>query len=287
MGLDDILKLQQEINSRRLPKTVDSLLKAQQKFVKLNKHLATVSGRPAGVNWLPSKPGGLVKYYSAFNKVSSYLSLLHVSPLAVISTSPVAPINTSPLSPQFALFNILFRKFDIPFFDEPRISGIEEDGMGSGYSAGETQIPRIITDIYNDHSLFNKVEPREFEEIMAELLRAQGYEVELTKQTRDGGYDIIALRSLGGNIPFKMLVECKRHKNKVGVGIIRSFKEVVMSNNANLGLIATTGLFTSGAWKKKEQTPYLLDFRDKDAIIAWVEDYVASRNKTTTIMYLG
>lgn len=287
MSLKDVLKLQQQINSTKLSKSVSDLLTTQQTFVKLNKYLATVSGRPAEEHWLTPKPGSLVKYLTAFHKMNSYLSHLHISPVARISTSSVAPINTSPLSPEFALLNIMFRKFDIPSFEEPRISGIEEDRMRGGYSAGETQIPKIITDIYNDHSIFNKVESRQFEEIMAELLRSQGYKVELTKQTKDGGYDILALASLKGNIPVKVLVECKRYKNKVGVGIIRSFKEVVMSNDANMGIIATTGLFTTGAWRKKEQTPYLLDFRDKDAIISWVEDYMTTRNKTTNITYLS
>lgn len=200
---------------------------------------------------------------------------LLLSPAAEIDTSPVAPIDTSPLNPNFAL---QFREFIL--HREPEEKEVLPESTEIPTSAGDSQISRIITDIYKDHSLFTKVEPWEFEEIMAELLRSQGYQVELTKRTKDGGYDIIALRSLAGNIPFKSLVECKRYKNKVGVGIIRSFKDVVMTNNANMGIIATTGLFTAGAWKKKEQTPYLLDFRDKDAIVAWVKDYVANRNGT-------
>src|SRR5215211_5952306 len=36
-----------------------------------------------------------------------------------------------------------------------------------------------------------EISPRQFEEIIAELFFREGYEVELTKQTRDGGYDIV------------------------------------------------------------------------------------------------
>jgi HJR/Mrr/RecB family endonuclease len=231
-------------------------------------------------------PTNVNRYYNSINKLSFLSRQFLATPLMEIPTSPAAQIPTSPVSEMaLELYALLYRDFDL-YNSTPSISGLEDPQVDSSIVVGQTQIQRIITDIYNDNSLFATVKPHEFEEVIAELLRHQGYEVQLTKHTRDGGYDIIALANLRGNIPFKMLVECKRHKNKVGVGVIRSFKEVVMSNNANLGLIATTGLFTSDAWKKREQTPYLLDFRDRQAIIKWVEEYMAARTKAP-IIYLG
>jgi hypothetical protein len=52
--------------------------------------------------------------------------------------------------------------------------------------------------------------PQQFEELAAEIFRSHGFDVELTSRTRDGGYDIIAIKH---NAPtsFRVLVEAKRH----------------------------------------------------------------------------
>lgn len=137
-----------------------------------------------------------------------------------------------------------------------------------------SRIKKIITDIYYDNSVLHIIEPRQFEEIVAEILYSKGFEVELTKQTRDKGFDIIALKYIDGFVPLKFLVECKRYtREKVGVEIIRSFKEVLATENANRGIIVTTSYFSKEATKKKDNSPYLLDYKDKDNVIEWVQEY--------------
>lgn len=136
-------------------------------------------------------------------------------------------------------------------------------------------IKKTILDIYGKNNQLFNIKPRQFEELMAELLTNRGFQVELTKQTRDGGYDIIALYKVADLGTMKWLVECKRFtREKVGIEVIRSFKEVIQSNNVNRGIIATTSYFTADAIKKKQETPYLLDFLDKDAILKWIFEYV-------------
>lgn len=137
---------------------------------------------------------------------------------------------------------------------------------------------RIIVDIYRDHTTLLKLSPREFEQTVAELLSAQGFKVELTKQTRDDGYDILAIMQLGAHQPLKFLVECKRYtKEKIGVEIIRSFKEVIATEKANRGIIVTTSYFTKDAIKKQAEIPYLLDYKDKDAVMEWVAQYISEK----------
>lgn len=137
------------------------------------------------------------------------------------------------------------------------------------------RIQKVIFDIYRDNSILYQITPFEFEKMIAELLAFQGFKVELTKQTKDGGYDIIALRYIDNHNPLKFLVECKRFAEKRGVNveIIRSFKEVIQSENANRGIIVTTSYFTTNAVKKQNEVPYLLDFKDKNDIIRWIGDY--------------
>jgi HJR/Mrr/RecB family endonuclease len=140
------------------------------------------------------------------------------------------------------------------------------------------RIKRLLQDIYNDNNKILTLNSWEFEEMIAELLVTQGYKVELTKRTKDNGYDIIALLNLHLHNPVKFLVECKRYsKRKVGVEIIRSFKEVIDTEKANRGIIVTTSYFTKGALQKQAEIPYLLDYRDKDKVIEWVQEYFSSQ----------
>ena len=76
----------------------------------------------------------------------------------------------------------------------------------------------ILRLLKNEPDLVWKLPPRKFEEIVAEILDRQGYQIELTPASGDGGFDIYAARKDGLG-RFLYLVECKRYvpPNKVGV----------------------------------------------------------------------
>jgi len=138
------------------------------------------------------------------------------------------------------------------------------------------RIKRLITEVYRNNQKLFTVDPRDFEEMIAELLRFQQFEVELTKRTKDGGVDIIAVKS-AGEFPVRFMVECKRFaKNrKISVDIVRSFRDVVRTHGANMGIIVTSSYFSVDAKKdSKRFSPYLLDFKDHDDVIRWVNQYV-------------
>lgn len=136
------------------------------------------------------------------------------------------------------------------------------------------RIQKVLYDIYKDNNNLLTLNCWDFEEMVAELLSKQGYKVELTQKTKDNGYDIIALMNIKMQTPLKFLVECKRYVHrKVGIEVIRSFKEVIDTEKANRGIIVTTSYFTKGALQKQAEIPYLLDYRDKDKVIEWVKDY--------------
>lgn len=95
---------------------------------------------------------------------------------------------------------------------------------------------------------FYKLKPREFEEVMAEIYNRLGYDVELTKKTRDGGKDIILRKSdlVGDYIYY---VECKQFSPNiaVGIGIVKEFLGTIVSDKPNGGIIATTSFFSRDA----------------------------------------
>lgn len=134
-------------------------------------------------------------------------------------------------------------------------------------------IHRIIWDLYHDNANLFKISPRQFEEVIAEMLAADSFKVRLTSQTKDDGYDIEAIKNICG-FDVRFLVECKRNfENPVGINVVRSFNDVLMRERANKGVIITTSHFTKGAWKRKHEMGHLLDLKQRDDFFVWVDRY--------------
>ncbi len=87
---------------------------------------------------------------------------------------------------------------------------------------------------------------REFELLVGEVFRLQGYEVtELGGKGPDGGVDLILRRDQE-----KFLVQCKQWKAfKVGVAVVRELYGVMAVQGAAGGFVVTSGSFTDEAIK--------------------------------------
>jgi restriction system protein len=115
--------------------------------------------------------------------------------------------------------------------------------------------PKIITvqnqlalDLKRRPSDVHKINPREFEELIAELLSDMGLEVKLTPKANDGGRDILAFihSGIGKHL---CLVEAKKYREdrKVGIGLVRSLYGVLTDEHANSAMMVTTSSFTKPA----------------------------------------
>jgi restriction system protein len=103
-----------------------------------------------------------------------------------------------------------------------------------------------------------------------------GFQVELTKKSRDGGRDIIALRTDELGIPLRYLIECKRYAKDrpVGVGIVRSLFGVQQAEGANKSLIVTTSSFSADARRfagMQNTTAILMSLVDFGALKRWID----------------
>ena len=85
---------------------------------------------------------------------------------------------------------------------------------------------------------------REFELLVGEAFRLQGYEVtELGGEGSDGGVDLVLRRGKE-----KFLVQCKQWKAfKVGVQVVRELYGVMAAKGAAGGFVVTSGSFTEDA----------------------------------------
>jgi HJR/Mrr/RecB family endonuclease len=119
-----------------------------------------------------------------------------------------------------------------------------------------------------------EMNPRKFEELVAELFRSMGYDVELTPYSKDGGLDIMAVQRTGvGRL--LTLIECKRYgpQNKVDVGRVRALYGVVEQKKASYGVIATTSFFTHSAQQFQQNLQYRLSLNDFNDLTAWCRQY--------------
>jgi len=118
------------------------------------------------------------------------------------------------------------------------------------------------------------LDPRKFEELIAELFRDFGYQVLLTPQTRDGGCDIRAFRkdSVGELL---YLIECKRYKasRPVSVDLVRGLYGLSQSENASCGVLVTTSRFTKDAREFALRRRYQLSLKDYNDLVAWLGKY--------------
>jgi restriction system protein len=119
-----------------------------------------------------------------------------------------------------------------------------------------------------------QIQSREFEELIAELLHDQGFEVELTKATRDGGRDILA-RMHTKAFKFLCLIEAKKHSKDrpVGVQLVRNLYGTFCDEQANSAMLVTTSYFTQEAKRFSERHEYHLSLRDYTDVVGWLSDY--------------
>jgi len=97
--------------------------------------------------------------------------------------------------------------------------------------------------------------PEDYEKAVAEMLRASRYapaELQVTHrkvvQGQDGEYEIdvfASFKALG--VDFKVLVECKHHKNPVKREVVQILKDRLHSTGSHKGMIFSTAGFQSGA----------------------------------------
>ena len=116
-----------------------------------------------------------------------------------------------------------------------------------------------------------KLSPRQFELIVAEILKRLGWEIHVTPASRDGGKDIVAVMqtSLG---PHLCLIETKlfRMDRPVGVALIRGLYGVVEDEEASSGALITTSYFTNPAVQFAKAHPNKLHLHDFAALKQWI-----------------
>ena len=141
---------------------------------------------------------------------------------------------------------------------------------------------KLVTSLKKQPSDLHKLSPRDFEKLLSELLRDMGWEVELTKQTRDGGSDILAyLNTDIGRL--LCLVEAKHYREdrKIGVDLVRTLYGTLCDAQANSAMLVTSSSFTSDAKEFQQKHKYQLTLRDYADVVTWILKYGNKQNHFT------
>lgn len=113
---------------------------------------------------------------------------------------------------------------------------------------------------------------REFETLISQLLEKDGYMVELTRGTKDGGVDIFASKNLGIAGEFRTVWQAKKNalKNKVDLSVIRELADTRNEFKASKGIIVTTTYLTQGALRRIQRDNHILGKIDRDDLNTWI-----------------
>lgn len=114
---------------------------------------------------------------------------------------------------------------------------------------------RNLLDRQNGMNSLRSLSWREFEQLVGEAFRRQGYDVEETGGGgADGGVDLV-LRGHGETV----LVQCKQWRERqVGVDKVRELFGVVTAERANRGILVSSGNYTNDAQSFKVGKPLTL-----------------------------
>ena len=157
---------------------------------------------------------------------------------------------------------------------------ISEDAPEELIEVQQFIISELISYLKSHPDALYNIRPRQFEELIAEILAGYGWRVEITPATKDGGYDIYGIVKDEVGKTSSWLIECKRYaaERKVGVDIVRALygSNVLLGGENNL-MLATTSFFTKGVYDIKASR-YDLELKDYEGILDWVNTYQPNPN---------
>jgi restriction system protein len=137
---------------------------------------------------------------------------------------------------------------------------------------------RILTRLADEHIDLSSLQWREFEELIADLLERDGWQVELGKGSKDGGTDIFATRELDRSGLVAAVWQAKAWKNRVGLPAVKELCETRRERGANKGVIATTSFLTRGALEKVTQERFTLGKMERPDVIQWIREVLHDRS---------
>ncbi len=139
---------------------------------------------------------------------------------------------------------------------------------------------------HNKVNLRELLSSRQFEELVGMIYENEGWKIELTKKTRDGGKDAIATKNENGETIVAYIEAKNPPKNKIDTSKVREFY-AVFRDETDRGFFVTTSEFTEDArkWVKQKKliAPVVFELIDKKGVL----NKLVKISKNSNLNYLS
>lgn len=137
-------------------------------------------------------------------------------------------------------------------------------------------IDNLILNIYGNPNNLRFIDGYEFEDLVKRLFSYYDFNVNSTKRTRDGGFDLVAVKE--GMFPVKYLIECKTTslKKRIGIEAVRSLMHVVNEENATAGVLISNYEFSKVSINSALLKRFKFVLIDFYKVINMISDYVTN-----------
>lgn len=134
----------------------------------------------------------------------------------------------------------------------------------------------LALDLLKQGKFLTELNWRDFEKLIGDLLENEGWKIQVTQPTRDGGIDVIAERNEPILGKVKSVWQAKKYgiSNKVKLREVRELSAIRDSAMATKGIIITTSHLTKDAIEWIKRDVYRLGYKDKSHLETWLQKYM-------------
>jgi restriction endonuclease len=131
---------------------------------------------------------------------------------------------------------------------------------------------RFIDYLYKNFDDINKINWRKFEGLTAEYFDRAGFQVEIGRGRKDGGVDIrVWPKDERKDFPPAILIQCKREKKTIGIGVVKILYADIHHERAKSGLIVTSSALSKDARELCKARAYPIGEANRETLKKWVE----------------
>jgi hypothetical protein len=135
----------------------------------------------------------------------------------------------------------------------------------------------LAMDLLRSNKPLYAMDWRAFEELIGALLEKEGWRVDVTQPTRDGGVDVVAIKHDVEIGSIQSVWQAKKYgpRNKVQLKEVRELSAIRDYKKATKAVIVTTSHLTKDALEWVRQDRYRLAYKDEDGLVAWLKKYAS------------
>jgi len=117
---------------------------------------------------------------------------------------------------------------------------------------------------------------RDFEKLVGALLETNGWKIQITRGSKDGGIDVMAMRQDPEIGEIKSVWQAKKYRpsNKVRLSQVRELTAVREETRATKAMIVTTSALTRDAIEWIRRDTFRLGFKNQTDLARWIQTAV-------------